>query len=149
MPSQNEIKIRIDHCKEVCVKAGVKLTHQRIEIFREVVSKNNHPDAEIIYKGVRKRIPTVSKDTIYRTLWLFHDLGLISTLGIPHDRSRFDANMKPHHHFICTKCGMVVDFYSQEFDDLNVPVSVQELGNVEARHVELKGLCNRCAKQGK
>jgi len=103
----------------------MKLTHQRIEIFREVARTGDHPDAETIFKRVRKRIPTVSLDTVCRTLWMLNDVGLISTLGSQRGRVRFDGNASPHHHFICTKCGKAGDFYSKEFDDLEVVPGVR------------------------
>ena len=87
----------------------------------------------------------VSLDTVYRTLWLLVDLGLITTLGPPKDRVRFDANMRTHHHFVCTMCGATRDFYCNEFDRLNLPLEVEALGTVNATQVEAKGLCLDCA----
>jgi len=126
--------------------AGVRVTHQRLEIFREVAKSGGHPDVETVFRGVRKRVPTVSLDTVYRALWLFTDLGLITTLSLPRERLRFDANMKPHHHFVCTKCGMASDFYSEELDHLRLPGSVRDLGVVQKMQVEVRGLCRDCAE---
>lgn len=111
---------RINHFKEQLRNAGVKLTHQRMEIFREVAMSEDHPDAEKIYKGVRERLPSLSLDTVYRTLWSLLGLGLIATLGPPRKTVRFDANMNLHHHFVCTKCGMTRDFYSKKLDRLKI-----------------------------
>ena len=133
--------------EQVCRSAGVKLTHQRIEIFREVVRTGDHPDAETVYKGVRKRMPTVSLDTVYRTLWLLNDLGLITTLGSAKERTRFDANLNRHHHFVCIRCGSTRDFYSEEFNELNLPESAQDLGQVTTMHVEARGVCRECASK--
>ena len=66
----------MQHFEQVCRGAGVKLTHQRMEVFREVALSGDHPDAETIYRRVRARIPTVSLDTVYRALWLLAELGL-------------------------------------------------------------------------
>jgi Fur family peroxide stress response transcriptional regulator len=137
----------MNHLKEGLKRVGVKMTHQRLEIFREVAKSGDHPDAETIYKGVRARVPAVSLDTVYRTLWLLLDLGLLTTLGPPRERVRFDANMTPHHHFICTKCGVAHDFYSEEFDHLRIPEAVNALGIVEKAQVEVRGLCSRCSKK--
>ncbi len=142
--TREELQSRMERFEEALRSAGVKLTHQRIEIFREVAKTGDHPDAETIYKGVRKRIPTISLDTVYRTLWLLNDTGLITTLGPQRGRVRFDANVSPHHHFVCTRCGRVGDFYSKEFDDLKVPEPVSSMGDVATTHVELRGLCYRC-----
>jgi len=105
----------------------------------------DHPDAETIYRRVRDRMPTVSLDTIYRTLWLLVDLGLIQTLGPGRDRARFDANLDHHHHFVCVKCGLTRDFYSKDFDELALPDSLREYGRVDVTHVEARGLCLECA----
>ena len=110
--------------------------------WRKVVT---HPDAESVYQGVRERMPTVSLDTVYRTLWLLVDLGLITTLGPPRERTRFDANLSRHHHFVCVRCGRTRDFYSEELDQLKIPKSVKDLGYVETARVEVKGVCLKCA----
>lgn len=130
-------------------RAGVKLTHQRLEIFREVVKSGDHPDAETIYKGVRERVPTVSLDTVYRTLWLMVDLGILTTLGPPRERVRFDANMDSHHHFVCVECGMTRDFTCEEFDQLRIPNAVKTLGSVEIAQVEIRGRCVQCARSNR
>lgn len=132
--------------REALKQAGVKLTHQRIEIFREAVNSGDHPDAESILRGVRRRMPTVSLDTVYRTLWLFVDLGLMGTLGPPRDRVRFDPNVRPHHHFVCTRCGRTHDFYCERFDHLNLPAEVAQFGKIDTTQVEVKGLCRECSK---
>ncbi len=147
--SQEEVQRRLDHFRDVCARAGLKLTHQRTEIFREVARTADHPDAQTIYERVRERVPAMSLDTVYRNLWLLNDLGLVATLGPPRERARFDANMTPHHHFFCTRCGMARDFYSRDFDELRPPAEVSSMGSVEAAHVELRGLCLRCRKKGK
>jgi Fur family peroxide stress response transcriptional regulator len=146
---QVEVQRRLVRFKDVCRRAGLKLTHQRMEIFREVARTADHPDAQTVYERVRERIPAMSLDTVYRNLWLLNDLGLIATMGPPRERARFDGNTAAHHHFVCTRCGMASDFYSQEFDDLRPPAEVESMGSVEAVHVELRGLCTRCRKQEK
>jgi Fur family peroxide stress response transcriptional regulator len=138
---------RLNHFKEALRRSGIKLTPQRLEIFHEVAKSGDHPDAETIFRGVRQRVPSVSLDTVYRTLWLLLDLGLVHTLGPPREKMRFDANLNPHHHFICMKCGMTRDFYSQEFDQLHIPDEVHRLGTVKLAQLEVKGVCLRCAKQ--
>jgi Fe2+ or Zn2+ uptake regulation protein len=87
-----EVERRMSRFTSACRESGAKLTHQRIEIFREVAMTGDHPDAERVYQGVRHRMPTVSLDTVYRTLWWLKDLGLVTTLGTSRERTRFDAN---------------------------------------------------------
>ena len=141
------IKERMANFKETLERCGIKITHQRIEIFREVASNDIHPDADTVFKGVRKRLPTISLDTVYRTLWLFLDLGLINTLGFCRERVRFDANTLSHHHFVCSNCGMTSDFYHPEFDQLQAPDSVKALGDIKQLQVEISGICTKCMKK--
>ena len=142
-----EFQKRMDHIKQVFQQRALKLTHQRLEIFNEVAKSGDHPDVESIYRGVRERLPTVSLDTVYRTLRLLHDLGLIDTVGPSRERVRFDGNTLPHHHFVCKQCGAIYDFYSPELDKLEVPEAIQALGHGEKINVEVRGLCHQCLKK--
>ncbi len=137
---------RLEHLKAVAKEAGLKLTHQRLEIFRELAGTEEHPDAETIFRAVQQRMPTVSLDTVYRTLWMLHDLGLVTTLGPQRYGVRFDANLDRHHHYCCVRCGLVRDFESEELNGLSVLDSVKRLGSVVDAHVEVRGLCATCQR---
>jgi len=147
--NEREIERQLERFERVCREAGVKLTHQRMEIFREVARSGDHPDAETVYRSVRKRIPVISPDTVYRALWLLSDLGLIAVLGTPRGRTRFDANLSRHHHFVCRACGLTRDFYSDEFDGLRPPASAKAFGRIETTHVEVRGVCRACAARNR
>lgn len=146
-PGKREVGQRVERFETACREAGLKLTHQRIEIFREVAQSGEHPDADAVFRGVRRRLATVSLDTVYRTLWMLSELKLIKTLGPPHDRTRFDANLSQHHHFVCVRCGLTRDLYSGEFDALKIPSAAKSIGQVETTHVELRGICQACANK--
>jgi Fur family peroxide stress response transcriptional regulator len=146
---KDEIEQRIMRFERICRDAGVKLTHQRMEIYRQVAGTSDHPDARTVYRGVRQRIPTMSLDTVYRTLWLFTDLGLITTLGPPHESARFDANFHQHHHFICRRCGLTRDIDGRMIEKLKVPPMVEDIGTIEMMHVEARGVCHQCAAKAK
>ncbi len=142
----NDIEQSIERFRTACGKAGVKLTHQRLEIFREVAASLDHPDAETVYERVKVRIPTVSLDTVYRTLWLLNDIGLVATLGPRRESVRFDGNLERHHHYVCVRCGLAKDFVSEDLNSLPVPRSVKTFSSVITTHVEVRGLCAACAK---
>ncbi|MDD3641997.1 MAG: transcriptional repressor [Candidatus Krumholzibacteria bacterium] len=141
-----ELQRRLRRLREELSAAGIKQTHQRLEIFREVAGSGDHPCAETVYRGVRRRVPSISLDTVYRTLWLLLDLGLVGTLGRSRDRTRFDADTRPHHHFVCSRCGMTMDFYSEEFDGLGLPGGAGEIGSARRARVEIEGICADCAR---
>jgi Fur family peroxide stress response transcriptional regulator len=146
---QHEIERRIAVFADVCASAGIRMTHQRMEVFREVAKTDEHPDAETIYGRVRRRIPTISLDTVYRTLTMLETLGVVSRVYLLCDRARFDAVITPHHHFVCRSCGMLRDFVSTEADKLRIPPEVQSWGVVKSIHVEVRAICSKCAKRTK
>lgn len=133
--------------QKTLIQAGIKVTHQRLEIFKELCKTAGHPDAETIYKNIASKLPTISLDTVYRTLQLFAKLGLIDIFGTQYSRMRFDTNTKPHHHFICTNCGTIYDFYSEELSNLNIPDAVRKIGEIQKIQLEIKGICHQCANE--
>jgi len=139
----------LNKIRKLCDKAGIKLTLQRLEIFKALLSEKDHPSAEIIFKKLRQRLPTISLDTVYRTLATFDELGIIKKLNISNARILFDTNLDQHHHFICTRCKGVEDVYWPDFDNSNLPESVSALGPIQARHLELHGICNQCLNKEK
>lgn len=137
----------LNNFRQLCDQAGMKLTPQRLEIFKELLSHKNHPSAEAIFKELRKRLPTISLDTVYRTLATFDEIGIIKKLNVSTARTLFDTNLDQHHHFICSQCKRVEDIYWPDFDDTSLPKSVLALGSVQERHLELHGICNQCLNE--
>jgi Fur family peroxide stress response transcriptional regulator len=142
-----EIERRLEQFRSAAKEMGIKLAHQRLEIFRAVASSVEHPSAEAVYKAVPRTLPTVSPDTVYRTLWLLTDLGLVTTLGPRQDSLRFDANLEHHHHYLCVRCGLVRDFENTELNALRIQDPVNRFGQVVSAHVEVRGVCASCAKK--
>lgn len=147
--SQEEIESRIATFTEACRSAGIRMTHQRMEIFREVANTDEHPAAETIYNRVRRKIPVISLDTVYRTLTTLEKLGVVSRVYALCDRARFDAAPSPHHHFVCSQCGMIRDFSCTEADKLQIPPEVQSWGTMRSVHVEVRAICSKCAGRKK
>jgi len=144
---RNAIDERRERLVEACRRAGIKVTPQRLEIFEEVARRDDHPDAAQVHREVRRRMPSVSMDTVYRTLWMLDDLGLIRAMGPGRGKTRFDANLSRHHHFVCVRCGFTRDFYSDELDRLTLPKTVAALGRAESSQIEVRGICKACASR--
>lgn len=147
MLTDSQLADRISRFEQACQAAGIKLTHQRVEVLREVAKSDGHPSVEAILEGVKSRIPMVSIDTVYRTLWLLTDLGLITTLGPRRDAIRFDANLSPHHHYVCVKCGVAMDVETLDLDKLQIEEKLKGLGSVDSAHLEVRGICAQCRAQ--
>lgn len=144
---ETELEHRMRSFVEACREKGLKATHQRMEIFRELAGSEEHPDAETVYQTVCRRVPAISRDTVYRTLATLEEHGFIRKAEALSGTTRFDANTDHHHHFICTVCGKIQDFYSPALNDLPIPSSVQSLGMIESSQVQVRGVCTTCANR--
>lgn len=149
MLHREEINERMNAFAAACERLGLKVTHQRSEIFRIVISTEGHPDVLSVFRLVKKRIPSISLDTVYRNLNLLAEHGLISILGMSRENLRFDGNMESHHHFSCVKCGRIGDFVSEKVAALEFPSEAEALGTPLSLHVEVKGICAACQKKVK
>jgi Fur family peroxide stress response transcriptional regulator len=133
--------------EERAARAGLRLTKQRREVYEVLYGHRGHPSAEEVWRRVRQRAPSVSLDTVYRTLAVLEDLGLARRVPGCQDQARFDAVTVPHHHFVCRRCRAVYDVQWPEFDALAAPDQVRDLGRVEDGEVVFRGLCSRCARE--
>ena len=137
----------LEQIKRICEDAGIKLTHQRLEIYKELMAATDHPSAEEVHVRLQERMPTVALDTVYRTLATFDELGIARKLHLANKRNLFDTNLVPHHHFICDRCRKVEDVHWPEFDTSALPAEVSGMGRVSSRHLELHGLCRECLEK--
>lgn len=145
--SQSEAARRVESMAETLRASGLRLTHQRLQVVREIAGTDEHPDVEAIYRRVRRRVPTISLDTVYRSLGALADLGLIARFTGAGGPARYDPNLSRHHHFVCTRCGLVRDV-TPNVSDLPPPADVALPGTVESVEVQFKGICARCAARG-
>ena len=129
---------------DACRDKGVRVTHQRAEIYREVIATGGHPDVETIYRRVKKHIPTVALDTVYRNLKFLAEHDLIDILGTTPERLRFDTNILRHHHFVCVRCGSIKDFNSKQLSNLTAPREAKQFGKSLSVQLEVKGICAKC-----
>ena len=143
--SAEEISRRCDRFSQALRASGFRLTHQRLEVVRVLAASETHPDAEEVFRAVRERVPTISLDTVYRTLGTLADLGLASRVSGITGAARFDGNTDHHHHFICTRCDAIHDIESAELDALLPPGSASQHGQVGSVEVRFRGVCRECA----
>ncbi len=111
---------------------------------QELLNLGSHPDIECLYVSTKRKLPTISLNTVYRTLRLFITLGIVNALNISHEKTKFDANNTPHNHFVCLNCGNIVDFNCREIENIEIPESVKNEGLVGTRYLEFRGICFKC-----
>jgi Fur family peroxide stress response transcriptional regulator len=129
---------------ERCRALGLKLTHQRLAIYKALATDCSHPSAEDIHRGLQHDLPTLSLDTVYRTLLFLERHGLIRRLEVLDDRARFDANLSDHHHLVCIRCRRAVDISWPAIEGLDMPDAAADWGQIQSRHMELRGVCAGC-----
>ncbi|GIW48504.1 MAG: transcriptional repressor [Deltaproteobacteria bacterium] len=123
---------------------GIKITPQRVAIYRELANTDEHPSAEAIYKKIKNYYPNISLTTIYRTLETFEKLGLVSVVNILYNAARYDANLEPHHHMVCVECKKVEDFYDESLSKLDFSQKTLSRYKVLGYTVQLNGICKDC-----
>jgi Fur family peroxide stress response transcriptional regulator len=127
-----------------CKAAGLKITPQRIEIYRELLLTDEHPSAEMMYEKVKKTLPHISLDTVNRTLLTFNEIGVAFTVEGSGGARRYDGGLHEHQHFRCVKCKRIIDFHHKPFDNVKLPPEISEKFTVLRKSVYLEGLCNSC-----
>lgn len=122
-----------------------RVTGQRrllLEIIRE---QGEHLDAEELYRLARQQQPSINRSTVYRTMRLLRDLGLVDEVHLGEDHHHYE--LKPpiqHHHLICLGCGQVFEFSSLLAEELAAAVARQHRFEIREIQIDLTGYCADC-----
>lgn len=119
----------------------IRPSYSRIRIFKYLFEKRSHPTADEIYGVLVPQLPTLSRTTVYNTLDLFAREGIVRVLTIEDNQKRYDADMAPHGHFRCRRCGRIYDFAVEW-----VRTAGLEDFEVLSGHVYYYGFCPACRK---
>ena len=140
----NNIGPSMKNFKKTCGEYNLKITPQRTAIYKELLIAKDHPSADMLYRRVRKDLPNISFDTVYRTLLSFSEIGIADVVEGYGEPKRFDPDTGKHHHFRCTKCGNIIDFQSGLYDSIKIPQKIEKDFIVTKKKVILEGLCKDC-----
>ena len=140
-----EMMVSRAELKQELIDAGIRPSVQRLAIFEYVRQSRQHPTAEVVYEALRDELGSLSLTTVYNTLKLFVDAGLIMMLTIDDTFRCFDGNCCPHAHFRCNACGKIVDLELKK-ESLSL---VEGLDGYEITDAQLylKGVCPECQKK--
>ena len=125
---------------------GYKVTPQRLAICKLLLSSKDHPSADQIYQEVKKQYPTISLATVYFTLDLLKDLGLVQELGFSDRSSRYDPNISPHINIICPKCGKIYDYEAANVKKLWSQIVAEMSFTPLRQRLDIYTLCDKCSK---
>lgn len=122
----------------------LKLTPQRIAVYKYLQSTKEHPSAEVIYKALQPTYPTMSLATIYKALKTLVEVELIIELNVGEGSFRYDGNMDPHPHIQCVSCGKVDDIEGISFSNVIEDVKQHTSFEVLASKIYFYGICTNC-----
>ena len=128
-------------------EAGLKVTPQRIAIYRALLGTKSHPTAESICREVRASMPGLSFNTVYKTLLSLEEKGLVQRLDVGQACDRYDANTRSHIHLVCLGCGKVSDFGDDTPDcvvDLTARVKRESDWDIRSGSFAAYGYCPDC-----
>ena len=131
----------LDRIENICVEKGMRMTDQRRVVARVLSSSHDHPDVEELYRRAHALDPHISIATVYRTVRLFEEAGIISRHDFRDGRSRYEEAPETHHdHLIDMKTGRVIEFVDQDIEALQEAIA-RRLGYKLVDHrLELYGM---------
>jgi Fur family peroxide stress response transcriptional regulator len=141
----NKLEEKIEMFYNLCRQKRLKITPQRVEVFKMLVTSEEHPSAEAVYKKVKKVLPNVSLDTVNRTLNTLSKIGVAFVVEGSGDVKRFDGNLDNHQHFKCIKCKRVFDFRCKGLEKVELPESLEQDFKILKTTIYVEGLCKQCS----
>lgn len=122
----------------------LKLTPQRIAVYKYLQSTTEHPSAETIYKALQEDYPTMSLATVYKSLKTLVEVNLVQELNVGEGNFRYDGNVLSHPHIQCLACGKVDDICNLNFEDLNKTAAPYTDYEIISNQVYFYGMCTKC-----
>ena len=124
---------------------GNRLTSQRKLIYAIVSRSDGHLDADQIHMEARRAKPRISLSTVYRALARFKEMGLIAEHDLGQGHHHYETSHSDnHHHFICNRCGLVLEFEYALTRKIKMNVHALKEFKVTSAEVNMKGLCRKC-----
>ena len=125
---------------------ALKHSRQRDMIKTFLMSRKDHPTADVVYMNVRKDFPNLSLGTVYRNLTLLSEMGEIKRLRLGDGVDHFDYDTSPHYHFVCTDCGSVIDLEMDNIDTIQDIAGAGFDGKIAGHVTYFYGTCGACMK---
>jgi Fur family ferric uptake transcriptional regulator len=138
-----------DRIEKLCIEKGMRMTDQRRVIARVLSEATDHPDVEEVYKRASEIDPQISIATVYRTVRLFEEAGILERHDFGDGRARYEEASAEHHdHLINVETGEVIEFRNDEVEQLQERIA-KELGFKLVDHrLELYGQPIQSSKKG-
>ena len=126
---------------------AIKYSRQREAIKEFMMTRKDHPTADVVYMNVRKEFPNISLGTVYRNLTLLSEMGELLRLRVGDGVDHFDATTTPHYHFICKDCGTVTDLELPIMHSIDTVADESFGGRIDGHVTYFYGICEHCLKE--
>lgn len=141
----------LEYLKQKLRENGYKLTPQRRSILEIILdTEGNHLSAEEIYELVKYKCPDIGLATVYRTMQMFDEVGLVYKHNFDDGRSRYELNHHnedhQHHHLICLSCNKVIEVEGDLLEQLEESIEKKYNFEINNHNVKFFGYCERCRK---
>ena len=123
---------------------GFKVTPQRLAIYNYLSSTKAHPNAEMIFNELQPVYPTMSLATVYKTMEILREIGLVQILNVGEDSFRYDAVVEEHAHIRCMKCNRVDDLIGLDTEDFMREASSRTDYQISGQQFYFFGVCPQC-----
>ncbi|MDD2494849.1 MAG: Fur family transcriptional regulator [Tissierellia bacterium] len=144
---------KVDNLRNILGGNGFKMTNQRRVVFEILAENSNeHLSPEEIYELIKDKYPEMGLATIYRTLQIFEEIGLVYKLNFDDGCYRYELfssedNVHQHHHLICNNCGKIIEVKEDLMNSLEEMIEKQYNFEIKNHMVKFTGICNQCREK--
>ena len=143
-PKANETREMVSKLAE----KGYRMTPQRLMIVTAIENATNHTNAEEIFEQVIQKYPNVNISTVYRTLDLLEELGMVTKTDLGDGSVRYHpVNKGHHHHLVCRDCGAIIELNESVMEGLKQSLLRDYSFVAELQHLGIRGRCVRCNRK--
>lgn len=135
------IKPLFEDLKKELESKNIHLSYQRLKVLEYLIENHCHPTADKIFTDLLEDIPTLSKTTIYNTLKILVEAGLVRAIAIECSETRYDITTQNHGHFKCESCGKIYDF---AIDMDRLTSTDLKIFKIHEKNVYFRGICPEC-----
>lgn len=142
----------LENFKALLKSNGLKYTLQREHILKVLYKSTKHLTPELLYNEIKMEAPelNIGIATIYRTLSLLEDAGLVTSISLDKQGKKYELADKEHHdHMICIKCGKIIEFMDQEIEERQKKIAHKHQFKMTDHSMQIYGLCSKCQKTNK
>ncbi len=132
--------------EKLCRKRGIRVTPQRLAVYRLLAQDATHPSAEYVYGRLRRRMGAFSLTTVYRVLECLEREGFVRRVGTVEGAARYEANLTRHHHCVCRLCNRIIDCEDGALQQLRLPWRAPAGFVADELEIRILGTCRTCRR---